>query len=302
MKEHLNQSLAVRTQHQYSHKWHSFKLFMKSHKLGKPIPASPYAISLYITYLYKCGYLTSTIQLHLSAISYKHKLHGIHKDHLPTKSFCIKQLLKSFKKSENHTPKRKPINKYMLSAIINSIDRSNIPLYNKYLYGAAFSLLYHAALRSCELCYTPYSAHSLLLHHIKLKQRDGKLYLKLRLPSYKHSVCKPTPILVRATSSNICPVSLYSQYTQQRGSGSGLAFLHESGAPLTRNQLAQFLKSQIASLGFDPCHYNTHSFRIGKATDMYRAGYSDRQIAISGRWRSNAFLKYIRPSAIAMPT
>ena len=205
MNQSLKHLLAVKSLSQYTNKWLMFKRFMKAHSLGRRLPASSYAISLYVTYLHKLGYVTSTINLHLSAISYKHKLFGVHKDLLPTKSFRVKQLLKSFKKSEHDAPRRKPIGKLMLSAIIDSVHRSHISTYNKALYSAAFTLLYHAALRSGEICYTSYANHSLHFSHIRIKGSDDR-YLKVKLPSYKHSISKPTPILVKATHNNICPV------------------------------------------------------------------------------------------------
>ena len=46
--------------------------------------------------------------------------------------------------------------------------------------------------------------------------------------------------------------------------------------------------------------FNTHSFRMGKATDMHNRGYSDAQIAKAGRWASNAFMRYIKPNVIIL--
>ena len=57
-------------------------------------------------------------------------------------------------------------------------------------------------------------------------------------------------------------------------------------------------KSLLEKANFNPAHFNTHSFRIGKASDMAKAGASKTQIALAGRWRSNAYLKYIKPKYI----
>ena len=37
----------------------------------------------------------------------------------------------------------------------------------------------------------------------------------------------------------------------------------------------------------------SHSFRNGVATSMSQAGYSDDEIMAMGRWRSDAFLRYV---------
>ena len=38
----------------------------------------------------------------------------------------------------------------------------------------------------------------------------------------------------------------------------------------------------------------SHSFRAGLATWMARAGYSDEEIMLTGRWKSQAFLHYVK--------
>ena len=48
----------------------------------------------------------------------------------------------------------------------------------------------------------------------------------------------------------------------------------------------------------DTTRYNTHSFRIGRTTNMMLEGYSEAQIKVAGRWISNAFIRYSRPSIL----
>ena len=45
--------------------------------------------------------------------------------------------------------------------------------------------------------------------------------------------------------------------------------------------------------GLDPSCYEGHSFRIGAASYAADRGFSDTQIRMLGRWKSNAFLSYI---------
>ena len=58
------------------------------------------------------------------------------------------------------------------------------------------------------------------------------------------------------------------------------------------------LKSQLTHLNYDATLYNTHSFRIGRASDMATEGYSENQIAMVGRWNSDAYKRYIKPDRI----
>ena len=57
------------------------------------------------------------------------------------------------------------------------------------------------------------------------------------------------------------------------------------------------LKKALKELNLNPSHFNTHSFRIGAATSAKQAGISDSHLKAMGRWRSDAYLKYIRVSS-----
>ena len=62
--------------------------------------------------------------------------------------------------------------------------------------------------------------------------------------------------------------------------------------------VSSFLRAP-RSAGMDPGHCSGHSFRIGTATVAAAAGLSDSLIQTMGRWKSGAFLSYIRtPSKV----
>ena len=44
----------------------------------------------------------------------------------------------------------------------------------------------------------------------------------------------------------------------------------------------------------NPLQYDTHSFRIGRATDLSKGGRSLSKIKRAGRWKSNAVYNYLR--------
>ena len=60
--------------------------------------------------------------------------------------------------------------------------------------------------------------------------------------------------------------------------------------------LAQFMQGAIRAAGLDPTGYSTHSLRAGAATDAAGLGFSEAQIQSLGRWRSQAYKLYIRPT------
>ena len=56
------------------------------------------------------------------------------------------------------------------------------------------------------------------------------------------------------------------------------------------------LRTALAQVGIDASQYSGHSFHIGAATSAAQAGYSDSFIQSLGRWKSAAFITYIRTS------
>ena len=83
-----------------------------------------------------------------------------------------------------------------------------------------------------------------------------------------------------------------------RGSTKGPLFLDCRGNPVTRDQVVSVLKTSIEKLGLDPNLFNGHSLRIGRTTDLAKDGFSALRIKQVGRWKSNAFHKYIRDSSV----
>eukprot|EP01035_Chromulina_nebulosa_P023196 gene23196-30068_t len=57
------------------------------------------------------------------------------------------------------------------------------------------------------------------------------------------------------------------------------------------------LKNLATAMGLDPGRISSHSLRIGGAAALAAAGMPDYVIMNMGRWRSLAFLTYIRKSA-----
>jgi hypothetical protein len=150
--------------------------------------------------------------------------------------------------------------------------------------------MYHAALRISEIASVPNSEHSLSLSNIQLSSSQ----LKITLHSFKHSKV-PVTIVIEKKDYDICPVRLMSLYLQVRGYSPGLLYKFENGDLLTRDHIMLQLKKSIYAIGLDPKHFNTHSFRIGKTTDMATQGNTSEQICIAGRWSSQAYKKYIKP-------
>jgi len=83
-------------------------------------------------------------------------------------------------------------------------------------------------------------------------------------------------------------------YMAVRGSDPGPFFRFRNGEPLTKSKFTQEVRSAMEAVGLPHTQFAGHSFRIGAATAATRAGVEDLVIRTLGRWKSSAFLAYIR--------
>ena len=60
------------------------------------------------------------------------------------------------------------------------------------------------------------------------------------------------------------------------------------------------IKKTAAKAGFNPVRFSTHSCRIGGATLLAAAKHPNHYIQRAGRWKSLAFLNYIRWAVSSM--
>ena len=71
------------------------------------------------------------------------------------------------------------------------------------------------------------------------------------------------------------------------------------GKAISRTFFIAQLNAALKFNNLDSSLYKGHSFRIGAASWAAAKGFSDSQIRLLGRWKSNAFLRYIRTPCLA---
>ena len=101
-------------------------------------------------------------------------------------------------------------------------------------------------------------------------------------------------IYLGRTDQYVCPARAIVAYLAIRGSKPGPLFILPDGRWLTRTIFSSAIDNILSKLHMDKGSYNTHSFRIGAATSAIEAGISDVQVKMLGRWKSDAYQRYVR--------
>ena len=100
--------------------------------------------------------------------------------------------------------------------------------------------------------------------------------------------------LLSVRRSDICPVQNLLDYFLRRDLSDGPLFRTYDGHAVLRKLFTHYLALIFRICGLDPTKYKGHSFCIGAATFGAECGFSDAQIRSMGRWKFDAFRKYIR--------
>ena len=279
----------------YKSHWSKFKRFMKKHTNKTPYKASETHIECYVVSLHNQKLKADTIRTHLTSINNKFKLKGLHPK---TDSFRLKKLLSAYEKGDGQKTTRKPITRKLLKRMLAVLKEMNVSKHKKKLLASVLTLMYSALLRVSEVTQSKNNKHNHNLKRNNVQFSGGKAAeVLLTLETYKFSK-KPVTMAVRETKE-ITPYDRAIAFDKWAGSRKWF-FVGEKGRPLTAEKLRRDINNILLAAGLKPNEYNTHSFRIGKATDMWAQGYSDAQIFLAGRWNSKAFKKYIKPQILRL--
>ena len=96
------------------------------------------------------------------------------------------------------------------------------------------------------------------------------------------------------TGDDLCPVAAVTAFLAIRGNSPGPVFQFKDRIPLTKQRFIFHIRSALQSAGTDPTKNAERSFRIGATTTAAEHGIQDSTIKILGRWKSDAYLRYIK--------
>ena len=290
----LSNSLSENTSTSYRHAFRLYDDFICSNpvvaKGSVSLPPSVQNLSMFIAYCFNKGLASATVISYMSALSFIFKL-GNYPD-VP-QHFIIRKMLQGFKKLRSTSDSRLPITPSILNDLVNSLSHTVSVHFHRILFKAMYLLAFHAFLRIGELTSSGTSKHFLLREHV-IVEKDG---IQIVFHHFKHSTGQPVRLLISVQENiHLCPVTALSEYLslRQHGKQDEPLFSFMNGSPISRSFFNSNLQRSLGWAGLSLSAYKSHSFRIGAATTAALKGYSEADIQYMGRWKSDAFKKYIR--------
>ena len=256
-------------------------------------------VCYYCTYLIKVDKLkSSTIRSYISGI--KDKLRGdgySWNDNL----ILFKSLVSTCKEANDNLKNRLPIQQGLFRMINFELNRAfskeTDRIFLIVLYRAIFMFLYHGLMRIGEVVK---GDHVVLAKNVHQASNKTQILIVLYSSKTHGKGDLPQKIKIKNQdfdSKEYTPVEEINKYIALRPpyiTDNEQFFVFRDNTPVTPNQVRKVLRNLIEQTGLDGDNYDTHSFRIGRATDQFKFGIDIEKIKKYGRWESNAIYDYLR--------
>lgn len=174
--------------------------------------------------------------------------------------------------------------------------------YDKVMYKAWLLLQYHACARVGELVVSKQNTQNVLkLSQVTFQSNSQGTAIQLTVDFmyFKHNkAVQSDTVIINANNGPFCPVEAVRDFIHIRGQNPGFLFVGAAGEPVLRDTVSRMLKNLLTASGYNAERYDTHGLRIGRASQAAQDGWTETQIQHLGRWRSEAYKKYIRRPAV----
>ena len=292
------QALARNTRKTYRSGTRLFRSFC-SHRALIPLPADQSTLCLFAAYLSRWVGYQSTLT-YLAAVAHWHRTMGFCNPAATCSNPRLQLILRGIRRVKARVPPRQvrhPITTSMLSCLCKSAlhftDGQDAVMFR-----AAMSLALFGCLRVSEFTFPERpgkrdsypqlgdvsASSSSLVYHLRQSKTDQFCHgaLIVLTPSAHGATCACTNMVAYLSQSRVA-----------RQSPSAPLFQLSDGRPLTRRRFVTFLKASLRHCGYNPKLFNSHSFRKGAASLAFQRGQSPDSIQRLGRWKSNAYRRYI---------
>ena len=240
----------------------------------------------FIAFFSDKGRAPSCITSYLSALSFIHKLNNLPD---PAESQIVQKSLQGIRKQHPVSNDRMPITRHLLHKMCEYAPVALGNVYDNTMFKALALLAFHGFFRLGELAGKRSASTPVQLAGVEFYTEGLRLVVETSKTS---SV--PQVVFVKRITTQWCPVQATAQFLEKRGTKPGQLFACPDGVPLSHSRLVNMLNKVLTVCGLDTAKYKGHSFRIGAASEAAKDGHSDAQIRLMGRWKSDAFRKYIR--------
>ena len=287
------------TKKKYHEVWTKFNKFVISLDI-KPTTWER-RLALYCAYLVEKGIQSNTIKSYISAIKKVLKDDGYDwKDNMA----LLDSLTKACRLLNDRVKTHLPIQIGLLELILFQLNRKfSTQIYLLQLYKALFALAYYGLMRISELTFSNLATHYVRAKDLHVGRNKDKILLVLYTSKTHGRESRPQEIKIEAsedqskTSRHFCLFKLMRQYMSLRGDyddDNEPLFMFQGSVCITPVHVRSVLRECLDKLNLDSKLYDTHSFRVGMATDMVKRKFLISEICQKGCWKSNVVYKYIR--------
>ncbi|KAL5477312.1 hypothetical protein EMCRGX_G024096 [Ephydatia muelleri] len=282
--------------------WNRYLTFCSEDHV-QPLPTNEETLCKFVAWLFVQGLSHQTMKSYLSAVRHLQITSGVG-DPFASEMPKLQYVLKGARIERSRiTPGarhiRLPITPDIMLKIKEVLNWNSAEFDNIMLWAAACAC-YFGFLRSGEITVPALSAYCpeshLGIKDVSVDQPGRPEIIHLTLKASKTDPFrKGVVISLGRTGKALCPVvALLTYLAVRKGHDTGPLFQLKDGRPLTKPAFVDRIKETLTKAGIDRSSYAGHSFRIGAATSAAAAGVEDSMIQTLGRWKSSAYLVYVR--------
>ena len=265
------------------------------------VPAGEDVLCRFVAKMASEGLKHWTIKSYMAGIRHLHVEEGLGDPFLPTLP-RLHYVLRGMKRSQGEEGatgrERLPITPPLLRRIKAVWDpQANDP--DIAMLWAACFLAFFGFLRAgeftvpCELGFDPSSHLSWGDLAVDIPGQPSVMSIRLKA-SKTDPFRKGITLFIGKVSSDLFPVSAMLAYLLVQGRQDGPLFRFRDGKPLTRQRFVSAVRDALVKVGNQAQLYAGHSFQIGAATMATARGMEYSVIKTLGRWKSLAYLEYIK--------
>lgn len=265
------------------------------------VPATEMVLCYFVSQLAKEGLKHRTMKVYLAAVRHLHVEEG-RTDPFEQPMNRLRYILRGVKREEAKKASGSRVRLPITPSILRQIkacwnSRAADP--DVVMLWAAVCVGFFGFLRAGEMTVPTDAGYDPTVHlnpgDVAVNNHEKPTVIRITIKRSKTDPFrKGIDLYMGKTSTDLCPVSALLNYLVVRGKGEGPLFKFKDGRFLTRQRLVVAVREALQSAGLNPSEYCGHSFRIGAATTAAARGMEDAVIKTLGRWRSLAYLEYIK--------